>query len=272
MILKDKIILITGASSGIGKSFTKLAAKEGAKVILQARSADKLVSLAQEINNIGGKAFTYPTDLSSADAVQEQSERIKEEVGVPDIIINSAGAGNWLSIFETSESEFVEMMAAPYFATVFTIKSFINDMLKKDTAQIITINSAACYFSYPGALGYLSTRWALLGFQEGLYEELRKTNVAVTSIVAGKVDSPYFTNNPGSDERLPKVATSIMNTLSVEDVAKAIRSAINHRRKTVIIPWQMSLSVWMNRFFPGVFKVLSRATGYKGIKDEISQL
>lgn len=272
MSLKDKIVLITGASSGIGEACAKLMAEEGAKVILQARSVDKLTEIEKVIKAHGGMAYSYPTDLTDIKTVKEQAKHIKTEVGMPDIIVNSAGAGNWLSIFDTSEEDFKDMMSAPYFAAVYTTKAFLNDMVIRNSGQIITINSAACYFIFPGALGYLSTRWATRGFMEGLTEELRSSNVAVTSIVAGKVDSPYFTNNPVSAERIPRIATGIMKTLTVEEVAQTIIRSTRSRKKTIIVPWQMSLSVLMNRYFPGIFRMLMRATGYKGLHQEISKL
>ncbi|MCG8306138.1 MAG: SDR family NAD(P)-dependent oxidoreductase [Cytophagales bacterium] len=272
MSLKDKVVVITGASSGIGEACAKLMAKEGAIVVLIARSADRLAKVAGEVVKHGGSAFTYPADLTDIEIVRRQAGRIRNEVGVPDMIINSAGAGNWLSIFETSEEEFTDMMAAPYFATIHTVKAFLPDMVKRNRGHIITLNSPACYFIFPGALGYSATRWATRAFQEGLAEELRSTGIAVTSIIAAKVDSPYFKNNPVSAERIPGIATSLMKTLTVEDVAFTVWRATRSRRRTIIVPWQMSLSVFLNRFFPGIFKLLMRATGYKGIPDEISRL
>ena len=272
MSLKEKIVLITGASSGIGEACAHSMARDGAKVIMQARSVDKLAEIEKSIKAHGGIAYSYPADLTDIEAVKKQANSIKEEIGIPDIIVNSAGAGNWLSVFDTSVEDFADMMSSPYFSTIYTIKAYLNDMVKRNSGQIITINSAACYFTFPGALGYLSTRWAIRGFMEGLTEELRSTNIAVTSIVAGKVDSPYFTNNPVSAERIPKIATGIMKTLTVEDVARAIIRSTANRKKTIIIPWQMSLSVTMNRYFPGIFRMLMRATGYKGVKEEIAKL
>lgn len=272
MDLKDKIVLITGASSGIGETFAKLVAKKGAKVILQARSADKLSALADNISKDGGVAFAYPTDVSNADAVLEQAQKIMKEVGVPDIILNAAGAGNWLSVFDTTEKEFKEMMDAPFFATIYTIKAFLNEMVKRNSGHIITINSPACYFVFPGALGYSSARSATRAFLEGLTEELRSTKIAVTSIVAGKVDSPYFDNNPVSAERIPGIATSLMSTLSVDQVARVVLKSLKSRKKTIIIPRQMALSVFFNRYFPGMFRVLNRITGYRGIPEEIAKI
>ncbi len=272
MNFKDKIVLITGASSGIGEAYAKLIASEGAKLVLQARSVDKLEALVKDINAKGGSAFSFPTDLTDAKVVKAQAEIIKREIGIPDVIVNSAGAGNWLSIFDTSEKDFGEMMASPYFATVYTIKAFLNDMVKRNSGHIITINSAASYLIFPGALGYLSTRWALRAFQNGLYDELRSTNVSTTSIVAGKVDSPYFTNNPISAQRLPKIGAMIMKALTVDEVAMVINRALDKRKKTIIIPWQMFLAIKFGQFFPGVLGMLLRATGYKGIRKEIAKL
>lgn len=272
MDLNNKIVLITGASSGIGEAYAKLIASEGVKIILQARSADKLDAVANEIKRRGGSAYPFPTDLTDAKAVKEQAAKIKHEVGIPDVIINSAGAGNWLSIFDTSEKDFTDMMASPYFATVYTIKAFLNDMVKRNSGHIVTINSAASYLIFPGALGYLSTRWALRAFQDGLYEELRSSNVLTTSIVAGKVDSPYFTNNPISAERLPKIGAMIMKTLTVDEVAAVIKKALSKKKRTIIIPWQMSLSIKFGQHFPGVLGWLMRVTGYKGIPDEMTKL
>lgn len=272
MDLKNKIVLITGASSGIGEAFANLIASEGAKLILQARSTDKLDALVKEINEKGGEAFSFPTDLTDAKAVQDQAKKVKNEIGVPDVIINSAGAGNWLSIFDTSEKDFGDMMASPYFATAYTIKAFLNDMVKRNTGHIITINSVASYMVFRGALGYLATRWALRAFQDGLYEELRSTNVLTTSIVAGKVDSPYFTTNPISAQRLPKIGEMIMKTLTVEQVAKVIQGSLGKKKKTIIIPWQMVMSIKLNQYFPRIFMMLMRATGYHGIQDEIANI
>ena len=272
MDLKNKIVLITGASSGIGEAYTKLIASEGAKIVLQARSTDKLDALVKEINEKGGEAFSFPTDLTDAKAVNDQATKIKNEIGIPDVIINSAGAGNWLSIFDTSEKDFSDMMASPYFATVFTIKAFLNDMIKRNSGHIITINSAASYMIFRGALGYLATRWALRAFQDGLYEELRSTNVLTTSIVAGKVDSPYFTTNPISAQRLPKIGEMIMKTLTVEQVAKVIQRLLGKRKKTIILPWQMVMSIKLNQYFPRIFMMLMRATGYHGVPNEIAKI
>ncbi len=270
--IKGKLVLVTGASSGIGSATAKMLAALGAEVILQARGIDKLNSVSAEIKAEGGIAYVYPTDLTDISATESTAQKIIEEVGVPDIIINCAGAGEWLSIFQTSNDEFHQMMDAPHFAAIRTIKAFLNYFVKRDSGHIININSAACYFIYPGAIGYLSSRWTLRVFTQALQEELRTTNIHASMLVAGKVDSPYFTNNPVSAERIPKISTMLMKTMTVEDVAKTIIKIINTKKRIIIIPWEMALSVTLNRYFPGIFRILNRMTGYRGIADEIAEI
>ena len=272
MNLKDKIILITGASSGIGAACARIMAEKGAIIVMQARSVDKLQNLREELADKGGQAHIYPTDLTDISAVRKQAKLIKQEVGIPDVIINSAGAGNWLTIFDTSETDFQDMIASPYFATVNTIKAFLNDMVIRNSGHIITINSAASNLIFKGALGYMAARWVLRAFQGGLYEELRSTNVLTTSIVAGKVDSPYFTTNPISVERLPKIGEMIMKTLTVDQVAKVVLKTVFRKKKTIIIPWQMALAIKFGQHFPGILGWLMRITAYKGIPDEIEKI
>ncbi len=263
MDLKNKLVLITGASSGIGEAAAKLLAQHDAEVILLARSKDKLERVASEIESKGGKAHVLPVDLSIAEEVRHTASLIIQQVGIPDILINNAGAGQWLSIEESKEEDFRKMIEAPYLAAAYVTQAFIKYMIDRNSGQIITINSAACYFTFAGALGYISSRWALRGFTDALRDDLFQTNIKVSMIVAAKVDSPYFTNNPGSEDRIPKIAVALAGTLTVDEVARAILKTIRTGKKTTIIPWVMALSVWLNRFFPGIFRILMRKTGYK---------
>jgi len=105
--LKDKIVLITGASSGIGEEMANAFAKAGASVILIARNSDKLTQLASSITKNGGIAFTYPLDISDFKEVIEQTNLIKKEIGIPDIIINNAGSGIWKHTEDTERNLYV---------------------------------------------------------------------------------------------------------------------------------------------------------------------
>jgi short-subunit dehydrogenase len=214
--MNNKLILITGGSSGIGKAAAKALHKQGARIILQARNLDKLKAADLEIDPSGKNISYYSTDLTDEQAVELAANEIVANEGIPDVVINSAGAGEWLSFKEASLPHFKETMDSPYIATALTCKVFYDKMQECGTGHFIIINSVAAYFSFPGATGYTPTRWAMLGFAKSLQADLFKTNFTVSTIVLGKVDSPYFTNNPMSEERIPRVATLLNPTLSEE--------------------------------------------------------
>ena len=124
MDLKGKNVLVTGGSSGIGAAVGRAAALVGAKIVLLARDAEALASVVADIEQQGGTARSYAVDLADAAAAAEVCERITREVGVPDVIVNAAGAGRWLCLDETAPAEAVQMMAVPYFAAVFVTRAF----------------------------------------------------------------------------------------------------------------------------------------------------
>jgi uncharacterized protein len=119
MEIKDRLVLITGASSGIGAATAKAMTREGGRVILLARRRSALEETAAEVKKMGGQAWVYPCDLADARAVEQTAQAILSEAGVPDILINNAGAGRWLPIEETDPAEAVQMMASPYFGAFY---------------------------------------------------------------------------------------------------------------------------------------------------------
>lgn len=261
--MKNKLILITGGSSGIGKAAAAALYDEGARIILQARNPKKLELASREIDPKGTRVSVYSTDLTDQKAVENAANEIIANEGLPDVIINSAGAGEWLSLKESDATYYKSSMDSPYLATAFTCKIFFDKMQQRGTGQFIIINSAACYFAFPGATGYTPARWAMMGFAKSLQADLYDTEFKVSQIVLGKVDSPYFKNNPVSEDRIPKIANWLTPTMTVESAAKVILRAVKVKRTVVVRPLMMSFFVLLNRFIPGVFSWLMRITSYK---------
>ncbi len=259
--MRNKLILITGGSSGIGKAAASELHRQGARIILQARGLEKLISSAKEIDPDGERISYYSTDLTDQNAVEEAAKTIIAKEGLPDIIINSAGAGEWLSFEESTVSHYKDTMDSPYLATALTCKVFYDKMQERGSGHFIMINSAACYFSFPGATGYTPARWAMLGFAKSLQADLYHTDFKISMIVFGKVDSPYFKNNPVSEERIPKIANWLTPTLSVEATGKVISKVVRKKSTLIIRPLMMSFFVFLNRLVPGMW--LMRITSYK---------
>lgn len=253
MDLYNKLMLITGASSGIGAAAAKLAAQEGAHVILVARSADKLDRVADEIRHRGGRAAAYPADLTDPQVVSATAERIMTDVGTPDVLFNNAGAGRWLYAEETSMSEAVGMMAAPYFAAFFVTRAFLPAMLQRSSGLIINMTSLAAYLTWPGATAYTAARWAVRGFTEGLRADLNGTGVRTMLVSFAAVSSEYWSNNAGSEAHIPAAQKSIP-MLSPEEAARAILSGIHHDRDFVTAPRMVKFVMAMNQWFPGLMR------------------
>lgn len=258
--MKNKLILITGGSSGIGKAAAIELNKQGAKVILQARNLKKLQAAATEISSAENPVSYYSTDLTNEESVRTSAKKIIDEVGIPDVVINSAGSGEWLTFKEATVGHYKSTIDSPYLATAFTCKVFYDHMQSRGNGHFIIINSAASYFSFPGATGYTPARWAMLGFFRGLQADLYNSNFDISLIALGKVSSPYFENNPISEDRIPKIANWLVPTLTTQQAGQIIAQTVNTKRAEVIKPYIMSVFVFFNRIFPGIFRWLMRIT------------
>lgn len=259
----NKLILITGGSSGIGKAAAIELHRQGAKIILQARDVEKLKSAAEEIDSSGNRISYYAADLTDQESVKASANKIIENEGLPDVIINSAGAGEWLSFKEADLSHYKTTMDSPYLATALTCKVFFDRMQEGGKGHFIIINSVAAYFSFPGATGYIPARWAMLGFSRSLQADLYHTDFKVSMVALGKVDSPYFKNNPISEERIPKISNWFTPIMSPKDAGRVIAKTVRSKKGIVIRPLMMSFFVFINRLFPGILRWLMRITGNK---------
>ncbi|MFM9913544.1 MAG: SDR family NAD(P)-dependent oxidoreductase [Methylophilaceae bacterium] len=261
MKINEKLVLVTGASSGMGEGIAKAMAKAGGKLILLARNQKELERVANEIKVMGGEAHVFSVDLKDAEAVANVAAQIKQQLGIPDILVNNAGAGKWRFVDETTPAEAVEMMALPYFAAFNVTHAFYADMVKRNSGHIVNVSSVASRFVWPGATTYTAARWAVRGFTQALRADLHSTNIGVTLYESGTVKSPYWDNNPGSHEREPKIAMLIPQ-LTSEEVGKAVVCGVERNKKLVIVPFMMKAIYWQHVFFPWLVQWLLIKTGY----------
>jgi short-subunit dehydrogenase len=255
--LRGNTALITGASAGIGAATARAMCRRGARVLLVARSEDKLEALVREL---GDSAAAYPCDASDHRAVAVMAERVQAEHGVPDVVVNSAGAGRWLRIEDTDPEEFLAMAAVPYFAAFFITRAFVEGMLTRGSGWVVNVDSPASQVAWPGAVGYISARGALRGFDAGLRADLRRSGIGVTHMVPAKVSSEYFLHNPGSEERIPTIAR-LIPALTPEQVAEAICRAVERGRREVVVPSMLRAFYWGERFMPRLTEWLAWRTG-----------
>jgi short-subunit dehydrogenase len=231
-----RLVLVTGASSGIGEAAARRYGASGAHVLLLARNANRLDEAVRVIRKNGGTATAYPVDLADPKAIEEVSARITREVGTPDVIINNAGAGRWLSLVETSAEEALAMIEVPYLAAFNLTRALLPAMRARRGAAIACITSPASFIVWPNAAAYTAARHALAGFTESLRAEVRGSGISVTLVVLGMVDSPYWEHNPGSRAHAPAVSGRLARVLSTEQAAEAIFAGVEAGRRIVVKP------------------------------------
>lgn len=262
MEIRGTTVLVTGASSGVGAAIAKAMARAGAgEVILLARNEDDLRSVATEITTWGGRARIYPVDLSDADQTSAIAQRIRDEVGTPDVLVNNAGSGQWKFLEDTSPTEVRDMMAVPYFAAAWLTRAFLPAMRARNSGHIVNMSSAASRFVWPGATAYIAARWAMRGLTEALRADLSGSRIGVTLYESGVIESPYWLHNPASRERVPKIGKMIP-VLKPEDVGKAVVAGVRGNKRLIVIPFMMKTIYLQNALFPWLVQWLMTATGY----------
>ncbi len=234
--MTQKLVLVTGASSGIGRAVAEGFARRGASVLLLARNAGRLEEVADGIRKAGGQAATFAIDLADTGRVAPRAETIIAGHGVPDVLVNNAGAGQWKPFVETSADEARSMMELPYLAAFAVTRAFLPAMLARGSGQIAFVTSPASFMVWPNACGYIAARFALRGLAEALRAELRHTPIGVTLATLGPVASPYWEHNPGSRRFLPPRLPLVMPELSVEQAAETVIDAIEKRRNHAVRP------------------------------------
>lgn len=253
---------MTGASSGIGEATARALAREGWWVMLVARRASRLVELAAAIEIEGGMARADALDASDGEAVMAMGARVLEEWGVPSLIVNCAGAGEWRFLEETSTEGIVDMMGAPYLAAANTCRVFISEMLGVRKGHFIHVASPASLIPWPGATAYTASRWALRGFHEALCQDLRGTGLRSSLVYFGEVSSEYFEANPGSHEHIPTLASLIPVSTS-ERCAEVLVNVVKRPRRVVFFPFALRAMAWFAALAPGPTRWLIARTGRK---------
>jgi len=244
---KNKNVLITGAASGIGRIMAKLAAKEGARVILWDISDSQLQALHREIEAEGGKAFSYLCDVSVKETVFQTAEQVKKEAGPVDILVNNAGVVVGKMFSEYTPEEIEKTVNVNLMALFWTVKAFLPGMLESDKGHIVTIASAGGIIGVSKLSVYSATKFAAFGFDESLRMEFKKAkqDIKTTVVCPFFIDTGMF---KGVKTRVPFLLPILKPNYAANKIIKAIKK--NKRRV-----WMPALvyTVPLLRIFPVAF-------------------
>ena len=254
MDFHGKTVLITGASSGIGKETAVRFAKHGANLVLVARRADLLEMLAADLKKSGVTTLVCRCDVSKKKEVQNMVKTALGRFGTVDILVNNAGFAIYGSVSDLSIDEIESQMETNYLGMVYCVKNLLPSMIQNGSGHIVNVASVAASFGLPGIASYCATKHAMLGFSEGLKHELQGTGVGVTVVSPIMVRTSFF-DHP-SFERMPKYSPM---SLSPGAVAGAILRAAASPRLEIIVPSAVRIAVWLKHTFPYVMNpVLGR--------------
>jgi uncharacterized protein len=265
LTLSGAVAVVTGAASGIGEATAHAIASRGSHVLLLDRDAERLELVADAIRGQGRHADTYAVDLSEPDAISATAQELVAAHGSPDVLVNNAGLGRWLSILETSAEEAELMITVPYLAAFNLTRELLPGMLARGSGQIVNLTSVAARLSWPGAVAYSAARTTMEGFTNALRADLHGSGIGVTLAMFGTVESPYWQHNPGSRERIPKSARGI-RVLTTDEVASRIVSGIEQRSRTVIAPTAFRGLLLLSELFPDQVDASMAKDGH-GAKD-----
>jgi NADP-dependent 3-hydroxy acid dehydrogenase YdfG len=232
--LTGKVAVITGASAGIGRASARLLAAEGANILLTARRQERLDALVSEINALGAKAQVVIGDAREESTAQKAVSTALEAFGRLDILINNVGVGNYKNLVDTSAEEYDEMMDSNMRSSFLFTRHTVPVMLAQKSGTILMISSMAGIYGFAGEAVYCATKFAQVGFAQGLDKELRPHGIKVGVICPGGVKTEFALGKGRTEQGVTQ-----SDMLEPQDVAQAVLLACTTSPGARIIEVQM---------------------------------
>lgn len=225
--IKGKVVVITGASSGLGEATARLLSAEGASVVLGARREERLQALAKELTSSGGKALAVTTDVTRCDQVKSLVDAGVQKFGRIDVIINNAGLMPQSAIERLKIDEWDRMIDVNIKGVLYGIAAALPHMQQQKTGHIINVSSVAGHKVRPGATVYAATKFAVRAISEGLRQEVKPYNIRTTIISPGAVatELPNSVTDPDTAARINKFYEDV--AIPADSFARAVVFAMS---------------------------------------------
>lgn len=248
--LNGKIVMITGASSGIGESIAYEAARKGATLVLNARREEKLKEVKEHCNKISASSvYVYPLDMADPEAIEETMEKIKSEVGTIDVLINNAGFGHTEEFVNYDLNKAENMFRVNVLGVMYLSQIAAIQMVDKLSGHIINVGSIAGKIATPKSAVYSASKFAVIGFSNALRLELKPFNINVTTLNPGPVDTAFFDEFDPSGSYLEKIGSIVLTS---EEVAKKTVKVIGTNKREVNLPFSLGVAAKFYSVFPAL--------------------
>jgi short-subunit dehydrogenase len=250
---RDRVGIVTGASSGIGEQLARDLAARGMHVALLARREDRLRALAGEIGRAAGTALVVPCDVCERGEVEQAVATVNERFGRVDLLINNAGYGRHVLFKDHDVADIERMMRTNFLGTVYAIKAVLPLMRARREGWIVNVSSVAGRLGQPDEAVYSATKFAITGLSEGITYELAPLGIHVLLVYPALVRTEMFT-----PEVLARMPQRLGNFLEPPAFVAAVLRALERGRHEVTVPRYVALGYAMRTLLPGLFRRVTR--------------
>lgn len=263
--MKDKVVVITGASKGIGAELARQLAAKGAKLVLAARNAAELEAVADECRKLGATAITVRADVAEERDCQAIVSGAVLAFGRLDTLVNNAGMSMWARFEEIEDVSVLErIMRVNYMGAVYCTRHAL-PYLRESRGRLVGISSLAGRTGVPTRTGYAASKHAMTGFFDSLRIELAGSGVSVTMIYPGFVATGIRENATGPDGK-PIMVSPVQEgeVMNVEDCARRIVRAIERREREVVMTARGKMGLWLKLIAPALVDRIARRAIERG--------
>jgi len=254
MSWSNKVVMITGASSGIGRRLALEFARRGARVGVLARRRDLLDELVNEIEASGGKALALPVNVQDADAVREAANSLRANFGGIDVLVANAGIGGNADAALLQPSDFSNVIAVNVIGVVNSVAAVVPEMVARGDGQLVAVSSLAAYRGLPKSAAYCASKAAVSILFESLRLDLKPKGIDVTIVHPGFIKTPL---TAGRQAQMPFL-------MELDDAVKKIVRAIEKRKQSYAFPWQLATIVRLGMIMPNfLYDRISRRNSFR---------
>jgi NAD(P)-dependent dehydrogenase (short-subunit alcohol dehydrogenase family) len=256
-----RVVVVTGASAGVGRATVRAFAREGARVGLIARETEGLHVAAREVNDLGGKGFAAAADVADAQQVEAAAARIEQELGPIDVWVNNAMTTIFGRFIEVTPDEYKRATEVTYLGTVYGTMSALRRMLPRDSGRIIQVGSALAYRSIPLQAPYCGAKHAIAGFTDSLRSELLHDhkNIHLTMVQLPAMNTPQFS---WCRSKMPRHPQPVPPIFQPEVAAERIVWASHHQRREVFVGLPTVVAIEANKVAPALADYYLGRTGF----------
>ena len=261
MSREPEVVVITGASAGVGRAAARKFARHGARIGLLARGVDGLKAAQREVQKLGSEALIIPTDVANAEQVEAAAEKVETELGPIDIWVNNAMTSVFSPIKQMTAAEFQRVTEVTYLGYVYGTLAALKRMLPRNRGVIVQVGSALAYRGIPLQAAYCAAKHAIQGFCDSLRCELLhdKSNVQVTMLQMPALNTPQF---GWVKSRLPHKAQPVPPIFQPEVAAEAIYFAAHNPRREFYVGLPSVKAIVANKIAAGLLDHILARTGY----------